>query len=295
MLKRLLPLCLLILAGGLFDLTAKFCEKKTDGFSVAFIHSDLKYDPTWETTFPSKEAHAELETVFAQKFWYLGCGGQSFVFASEDGNYVIKFFKNRKFRKPYSYLLRLPLPGNLDLYRLNKLRKALFKLKRDFTSYRLAYEELREETGLIYLHLNKGTQLYRSIQIVDKLGITHQIDLDNIEFLVQRRAKLLFPHIDQLMEQGNITGAQQTLHAVVEALAGRCKKGIFDEDPRLPNNLGILGQRAMFIDIGRFVPDPTRIHPSVYANDVKTITSKRLRPWLEQSHPELVSYLDEET
>jgi hypothetical protein len=287
MLQKIILLALLCI---LFHLTGKFCEKKTDGFSVAFIHSDLKHNPAWDSPLPSEEARA----VLTQRFRYLGCGGQSFVFASEDGNYVLKFFKHRKFRKPYSYLLHLPLPGIFDFYRINHLHKALFKLKRDFTSYRIAYDDLREETGIIYQHLNKTKGLFQPVQIVDKIDIAHEIDLDKVEFLVQRRAKLLFPHIDQLMSQGDIESAKHTLHAVVEALVCRCKKGVFDEDPRLPSNLGILGQRAMFIDIGRFVRDPTRTQRNVYASDVKTITSKRLRPWLEQSHPELVSALDEE-
>jgi hypothetical protein len=287
MMRKLLTWIALAL---LFDGAAKFCEKQTDGFCLAAIHSNLKYNPAWETSSFSPE----LEGVLAQKFHYLGCGGQSFVFVSEDGNYVIKFFKHRKFFcKPYSYLFQLPLPGVLELCRLNKLHKALSKLNRDFSSYLLAYEELREETGLIYLHLNK-TPLHRQIQIIDKIGIAHQIDLDKTEFLVQRRAKLLFPHIDELMQQGDIVGARQTLHAVVEALVGRCKKGIFDEDPRLSSNLGILGKRAIFIDIGRFVRDNTREQPCVYITDVKAITSKRLRPWLEQTHPTLVPNLDAE-
>src|ERR1700731_4565615 len=73
MLRKLFPLFTLVLVIVLFDLTSKFCEKKTDGVSIAFIHTDLEYDAAWETTPLSKEARAELETVFAQKFRYLAC------------------------------------------------------------------------------------------------------------------------------------------------------------------------------------------------------------------------------
>ena len=348
--KKLLPLFILACIGVLFHLTARFCESKTDGFSIAFIHSDLTYNPAWETiprviqnlasgnvgasdlqqakpfakqgmckhmpdaanckdedaddangqilnhpgytSIPEKTSQ-ELKKVFAQKFKYLDCGGQSFVFVSEDHQYVIKFFKHRHFRKPYSFLLRMPLPGILELSRLCKLNKALFKLKRDFTSYKLAYDELQEETGLIYLHLNKGTDLNQSIQIVDKIGIEHTVDLDNIEFIVQRRAQLLYSRIHELMEKGDIHGAKQVLHAILEVIVSRCKKGIFDEDPRIHNNLGLLDQKAIFIDIGRFVHDQNRTDPSVYIKDLKAITGKRFRPWLERTYPELVIDLDE--
>lgn len=285
---------MLVLAGVIFYLTANFCESKTDGFSMAFIHSDLAYNPAWETRPISQGTRAELENVFSQKFRYLDCGGQSFVFVSENNQYVIKFFKHRQFRKPYSFFLRLPLPGVLELSRLRKLDRALFKLNRDFTSYKLAYEELQEETGLIYIHLNKEAELKQTLNIVDKIGIEHEIDLDKIEFVLQKRADQLYPHIDALMARGDLIGAKRTLHSILEVIVGRCKKGIFDEDPRIHNNLGLIGQRVIFIDVGRFVRDPERCLPSVYMNDLRTIINKRFRPWLEKCHPQLITDLDDE-
>ncbi len=261
---------------------------------MAFIHSDLPYNPAWETKPISNETRLELEAIFSQKFRYLGCGGQSFVFVSENNEYVIKFFKHRLFRKPYSIFLTLPLPSVIELSRLRKLNRALFKLNRDFTSYKLAYEELREETGLMYIHLNKGTELKRTLNIVDKIGIEHEIDLDEVEFVVQKHADQLCPRIDALTAEGDITGARNTLHSILEVIIKRCKKGIFDEDPRIHNNLGLIGQRAIFMDVGRFVRDPERSIPSVYYNDLKAIIDKRFRPWLERCHPELIPFLDEE-
>ncbi len=279
--------------GVIFYITANFCEKKTDGFSVALIHSDLSYNPVWEIAPISLETEAELETIFSQKFYYLGSGGQSFAFVSENKEYVIKFFKHR-IRKPYSFLLSLPIPSLLELQRLRKLDRALFKHCRDFTSYKIAYEELREETGLIYIHLNKGTQLNRSLQIIDKIGIEHKIDLDNIEFIVQKRAELIYPRINRWMAEGDLAAAKQSLHSILKLLVHRCKKGIFDEDPRIHNNLGLIDTKAIFIDVGRFVHDPERTRPTVYKNDLTTIIDKRLRPWLELNHPQLLIYLEEE-
>jgi hypothetical protein len=293
-LERPLNFLIIFSVGLIFYLTANFCEKKTDGFSVAFIHSDLEYNPAWETQSIASTTQAELDKIFSQQFRYLGCGGQSFVFVSENDEYVIKFFKHRNFRKPYSYLLTLPLPGILELSRLRKLDKALFKINRDFSSYKLAYEELREESGLIYIHLNKGKQLKRSLKITDKMGIEHEIDLDRIEFIVQKRAEHLYSRINQLMASGDLKGAKQSLHAILEVIVSRCKKGIFDEDPRIHHNLGFIGSTAIFIDIGRFVRDPQRTLPSVYLNDLSAIISKRFYSWLEINHPTLLPVLLEE-
>lgn len=271
---------------------AKFCEKQTDDFSVAYIHSDLAPSPEWETKLP--ESQAELNQALSQTFNYLGFGGQAYAFVSADQNYVIKFFKQRYFRKPQSYLFSIPLPGAFELSRLRKFTKARAKLHRDFNSYKLAYEELREESGLVFVHLNKGNELKKSINIVDKIGISHKIDLDNVEFVLQKKAAPLFPHIQTLMQSGDVSSAKQTVHAIVEVLAGRCKKGIYDEDPRLHNNMGVIGAKAMFIDVGRFVRDPNRTQPETYRADLKHITGKRLKPWLQENYPQLSSYLDEE-
>jgi hypothetical protein len=286
--------CKLSLIGVIFYLIASFCERQTDGFSIAFIHSDLTYNPAWETKSISKETRTKLATVFSQKFRYLGYGGQSFAFVSEDNEYVVKFFKHRRFRKPHSFFVTLPLPSVLEHSRLRKLNRAIFKLNRDFTSYKLAYEQLQEETGLIYIHLNKGTKLKQRLCIVDKIGIEHEIDLDRIEFIIQRRADPIYSHIDELVAKGDLTGVKKTLHSILEVIVNRCKKGIFDEDLRIHNNIGLIGQRAIFIDVGRFVQDPKRSLPSVYMNDLKTVIDERLRPWLETEHPQLVAYLNEQ-
>ncbi len=269
-----------------------FCDRQTDGFSVARIHSELPYNPAWETPPPTDEIQKELDAALSQKFHYLACGGQCFAFSSEDGNYVIKFFKHR-IRKPYSYLLYAKLPGIFGEMQKRKLDRALVKLTRDFTSYKIAYEDLLEETALIYLHLNKGTHLNRTVTIVDKIGIAHQISLDGIEFIVQKKAQLVYPHIADLMKAGKTADVRQSFRAVLNVIVSRCKKGVFDEDPKIHRNLGFLGDKPIFIDTGRFIRDSNRKDPAIYKNDLAVII-KSFRKWLTDTRPELVGILDEE-
>ncbi len=281
-----------MIVGALFYSAACFCNKQTGNFSVARIHSDLAYNPAWETTPLSVQKKAQMKQILDQKFHYLGCGGQCFAFASEDGQYVIKFFKH-KIRKPYSLFLRASLPAPLEKKRLKKLNKALYKLDRDFTSYKIAYEDLCDETGLLFIHLNKGNDLDQTITIIDKIGIAHQIDLDNIEFVVQKRATLVYSYIEDLMTKGDVEKAKLALHSILDVIISRCKKGIFDEDARIHRNFGFIGSQPIFIDVGRFRRDPERKEPLVYKNDLENIIG-RFRHWLEESYPELVSTLDEE-
>lgn len=284
----LLPLSL----WAIYHFVGGFCARQTDNFSVARIHSTLPYNARWETAPLSEENQQELEAALSQEYRYLACGGQCFAFGSEDGKYVIKFFKHR-IRKPYSYLLNLSLPQALDKLVQRKKDKALFKLNRDFLSYKLAYEDLQEETGLLYIHLNKGESLQRSLSIVDKIGIKHKISLDEIEFVVQKQGRLAPSHIHALMEKREFEKARYALRAMLETIVSRCKKGFFDEDPQIHRNFGFVGDKPIFIDVGRFVPDSRRKDPAVYSADLLKITH-RFRKWLAEAHPELVTILDEE-
>lgn len=275
-----------------FYFTAEFCNKQTDGFSVARIHSDLSYHPEWDIAPLSSACQEALHSALNQKFHYLACGGQCFAFASEDGQYVIKFFRHH-IRKPYSFYLKMPLPGALGQRKECKLQKILHKLNRDFTSYKIAYEELQEETGIVYIHLNKGTQLNQSMHIVDKIGIQHQIPLDDVEFVLQKKADLVYSRISDIMAKGDLVAARDAFHSILEVILARCQKGIYDEDPRIHRNFGFLGTKSIVIDVGRFVRDPQRKLPEVYKSDLCYIT-KNFRHYLEDFYPDLVPILDEE-
>jgi glycosyltransferase involved in cell wall biosynthesis len=289
--KIKLPLFLVFLC-LLYHFADSFCDKRTDGFSVARIHSALPYNPHWETASPTADNQREIEVALSQPFHYLACGGQCFAFSSDDGKYVIKFFKHR-IRKPYSYLMYATLPGMLDQMRQRKLDKAYFKINRDFCSYKLAFEELQRETGLVYVHLNKGGWDSRNVSIVDKIGIKHQIPLDGVEFVLQKRGTLAHAHIDALVKAGDLEKTRHAFHAMLETIVSRCKKGVFDEDPRIYRNFGFIDNKPFFIDVGRFIPDPKRKDPEIYRADVLKITH-RFRKWLLKTHPKLVTILDEE-
>lgn len=203
-----------------------------------------------------------LQGIFDQKFYYLGSGGQCWVFASEDGQYVLKFFKFHRRKKD--------------------------KLQRDFKSYQIAYETLKQETGLVYLHLDKTESLGLTAKVIDKIAIEHPIDLDAHAFIVQKKAVLVFDYIRSLMDQGKQDEAKGALFKLCQLLEERCKKGIGDEDPRLHRNIGFVDGMPIFIDTGRFKNDPSRMDPAIYQKDLKKITH-RLRQWLLNEYPELVN------
>lgn len=286
---RFFLFCLCLL--GLYEGASRFCEARTDAFTIARIHSDLPYNAAWATPLPVGAEKEELTALLSQPFHYLGCGGQCFAFVSEDGETVIKFFKHR-IRKPRSLLLFRPLPAPLEPIRLRKLNKILFKLNRDFNSYKLAYEELSQETGILYLHLNKTEGFNQTITLYDKLHIAHQIDLDQVEFIIQKKAEMAYPYLDRLIRDKQIENAERAIDSLLAVILSRCQKGIYDEDAKIHRNFGFIDGKAVVIDVGRFRGDISRIHPEVYRKDLLDIT-KSLHLYLEKESPELAAYLEQ--
>ncbi len=276
---------LLILLLGIFFLP-KFCRNQTDGFQVANIHSTLPYNENWDVDC------GPLPDIFDQKFSYLASGGQAYAFVSADGKYVIKFFKHHLRRLPF-WLKILPLPENLAVRRDGTKAKRLRKFLRDFTSYKLSYEQLPKETGVLYVHLNKTDTLKTKVQIIDKLKIEHTIDLDGIEFVVQKRADLVFPYLAKLIENGEIERSKRCIRSILDLVENRCAKGIYDEDPRLHRNFGFVDDQAIVIDVGRLRRDPTRKDSRVVSQDLCKITAS-LQTYLDVASPELATFLKKE-
>lgn len=225
---------------------ARFCRSKTDGFSVDKISSDLTYQLAWDVSpLPGDEKQAVRE-ILSQPFSYLGKGAQAFVFGSKDGKYVIKLFRHHHMRASF-WIKYLPFG-----WAESRIEKKFGKLWIDFASYKLAFEELRNETGMIFLHLNKSNDLHQKLQIIDKIGIAHTLEADQMEFLVQKRAELIYPGIEKLMETGQEEKAQRAIEQLVHLLVQRCEKGIWDKDPDLNTNFGLVEDSPIQIDVGRF-------------------------------------------
>lgn len=283
---RFLPLCLLFYYAG-----SKWCIPKTDGFEINNIYSSLSFNPKWQVADKIKD-DPWLHTILNQKFHYLGHGGQCYAFASEDGRYVLKFFKHHLRRVPWLFS-NLPLPSNLEYLREKKRNKRENKLIRDFSSYKLCFEKLPEETGLIFVHLNKTIGRLPSVLIADKLNIEHRIALDEVEFVIQKKATLAYTYIDQLMQANRIEEAKKGVASICDLIVKRSQKGIFDEDAKIHRNFGFVNDQAIVVDVGRLKIDLSRQEPQIYHQDLSLIT-KRFKNWLMvQRYYPLVDHLEE--
>lgn len=260
----------------------RFCHNQTDGFAMRKIMSDLSYNPQWVVEEPSNVQ--EIKEALSQPYRYLSKGAQSYVFASDDGKYVLKFFRHDHMRKePWHYLLTKE-------NRSERQRAAEDKLFKDFASYKLAYNELKNETGLVYVHLNKTDHLSIDIPLYDKIGVQHHIALDRMEFILQKRAQLIFPALQEWIQANDIKAAKGALTELVNLLKERFTKEIYDKDPDLNTNFGFLGQHPVQIDVGRFKKDPFYSNRQVYQREIARITDN-LKQWLDLNSPELSEHL----
>ncbi len=246
-----------------FVFAARLTKKATEGFTLLGIQSHYPFNPAWEIQNPL------LPNVFEQRFTYLASGGQCFAFLSEDGKYVLKFFKHQRRKK-----------------------KQLKKLSRDYVSYKIAMEMLPIETGLLFVHLNKTDTLKKEARIIDKLGIEHHVDLDRVDFILQKRAEMTYPHLLHLVEKNDLAGAKEAIDSICALILSRCQKGIHDDDAKIHRNCGFIEGRAVIIDVGRFKMDPRRLDPKVQSADLIHCTEK-LKSYLEEISPELAQYLEE--
>ena len=259
-----------------FVITANFCKEQTGRFTILRITSKLTPQPEWETSPLSPEEKSRIKEILSQPYSYLDRGVQSFVFASEDGQYVIKFFRHDHLDAPF-WLTP------------NQRIKKQAQLCKEFLSYKLAFQNLREQTGLVLVHLNKTEDLHQTLDLVDKLGIHHPLQLDNYEFLIQKRASLLYTALNQMIEENKLSDAKETLSNLVKLLAHRAKEGISDKDPDLITNFGVIGTKPIQIDVGRFSPRAPR-DTQVDKDEIIRITD-RLSQYLTTKCPELQQHL----
>ena len=285
---RFKPILYILVSCAVGYAAFKFSVKTADKFILSEIQYERPHDPRFDTRPLSSGEQQEVDRALSQNYTYFGCGGQAYVFFSEDGNYALKFFKQRHFREP-THLNYIPF---IKKYRDLKYAKRRKKISVEYGSYKLGFEQLPQETALVYVHLNKTSHLHQTITFIDKFKMEHYIDLDKTDFILQRRAQLVHDKIDQQMTGHDLDGAKQTVSNIVNLIVTRCKKGYSDKDPNIATNCGILGDRAIKIDVGRLALDPNMTKPLFYKPELYHLV-RPFHRWLSQKYPELALHLDE--
>lgn len=250
--------------------------QRTQGFSEKKIRAHHPYDARFECRFT-----VDVNPLFDQEYHYLGSGKECYAFESADGAYVIKFFKQKHMSlKPWQKAL--PFFFREKIERRNNLREKCF------TSYMLALQDLAEETGTLYLHLNKTNHLNKKLKLYDNKKRAFTLNLDEVDFLVQKKATPILKAIEEYMSKKDIKKAKESIKSIVSLIQSRRGKEILDLDLNCERNLGLLNGKAISIDIGEFRKGRSK---RSLKSEV-TEATQDLKAWLESHYPELKEYLD---
>ncbi|MBS0649136.1 MAG: hypothetical protein JSS10_07945 [Verrucomicrobia bacterium] len=259
--------------------------------SVRFAPSKIttySSNPEWEIPPLSPREKQPITEILSQKFTYLDKGSQSYVFVSEDQKYVLKFLKQGKLH-PQTWLAYIPFSFNPYYKEFLALQE---KLRRTYQAQKIAFTEFKEQTGLLYVHLNRTHHLNKNIVLIDKKGKKHTLSLDNACFSLQKKADLFYPQLQSMLQQNDIEGVKKVISSLFCLVDCFVKKGVADHDPIMKKNFGLIENQVIQFDIGRMRLDPRRLTPSEYQQRIGKLTNS-LKKWITINSPELLPYYEQ--
>lgn len=209
---------------------------------------------------PSLEELNALHPVLNQTFTYLDSGDQSYVFLSQDGNYVLKFFK-------FGYM-----------------KNHGKKMQKTVTGFQVAYNQDRVSSGLIYLHF-PTTDYLPTIQVKDRFHRTFSIPLDGVIFALQHRGETTRVTISRLLEKGDISLAKERFRQLLDMYVTEYRQGIYDRDHNLMHNTGFIGEKPFHLDVGKFRSKPSFMEGVNFKADLEKIVFKRIDRWMQRYYP----------
>lgn len=273
----------LILALLIFIL-ARVYYALTDDFRLSNITYPIPYEESWEIEKPSPTEEKQIEQILAQPFTYLGKGAQSYAFVSEDGKYVLKFFKFKHLRRSI-FVDALPPIGYLKVYKDKQKARKERKLFGVFKSYRLAFEVDKDESGLIFIQLNTEGNPKRYATVVDKIGIKREIDLQNYPFILQYKGQTLKFVLDELLKKGDIQTAELRLGQILALYAGEYSQGVYDHDHGIMQNTGFVGDKPIHLDVGKLMREE-KMRDKSYAKQDAELVVEKINFWVKKNYPQ---------
>jgi hypothetical protein len=266
----------------------RFCRYQTAGFRLDKLHSDFVFQPKY----PNNE-NPSFGKLLDQRFTFLGSGVQCYAFLGQDEQTVLKVFKHYHNFPIKGILKTFPLPASLENWRTALAERRTKRLNSIFTSCEIAEHEFKNETGMLGTHLQPTHSLNRTITLVDKLGIEHQINADQTAFILQKRVEMLPEKIDLLMKAGARQEMEQCLSSLIKLIAARCEKEISNHDLRFDRNIGFAGTEAIEIDVGSYKKIKSVKKPKHKYREMRKELFKMQR-WAANRTPEFSDYVAHE-
>lgn len=261
---KILGVVAVLVVAGFFAfrvLDSQFCLKN--------IRADIEH----QNSVLSATIQLQLEKILNQQFNYLDRGKQSFVFASKDGRYVIKFFDMHCLKSENYFFFHsseVCAKGILDL----------------ISGYRIAKEEISEHAGLIFVQLAPNDSLNFSINLTDRFGLKHEIDLSQVPFIIQKKAIPTRQVLTELLEKGDVKAAAADLRKIIDMYITEYHQGIYDRDHNFMYNTGFIDGFPIRIDVGKLRSDNRYKNPEYYRKDLQKVAIERVGDWFGRHFPQ---------
>ncbi len=266
----------------------------TDDFRLANIRHSLPYQAAWAIPQPTPSEELLIQSILSQKFTYLAKGAQSYVFVSADGHYVLKFFKFKHLRPSWFFENAAAIGLFKDYHAKLSARKER-KLWGVFRAYKLAYDQDRQESGLLFIQLNTESNPHHMVTLRDKIGIERTLDLQNISFILQQRGETLRTVLDALLQHDDIAMAQERVGQLLDLYASEYSKGMYDHDHGVMRNVGFVDNQPIHLDVGKLSVDEGMRQKSRAKEDVLLVADK-IREWMNRHYPQyavsMSAYID---
>jgi hypothetical protein len=261
----------------------RFYQSITDGFQVTHISHQLDFTPSLKTPDLSKTEQEHLKKVLSQTYTYLGKGAQCYAFVSADQQYVLKFFKFKNF-KPHFLIKYLPSISPFHHYKELYLQRKKKKLLSVFEGYDVAYQHNQQESGLLYLHFKPTTFLDQSVTLIDKMGLSHTVQIDPLVFLVQKKGETFGMRLKNVLEKNDQKKAKQAISTIIAMYMQEYQKGIYDRDHAVIDNTGFVGEVPFHLDVGKLTQDSQIKQIKFYKKDLYLVVGK-IDQWIKKNYP----------
>lgn len=272
----ILPIPLLI------ALLGDFCQKQTKGFRLQNVFSSSPLESNPLAT--SEQDLLLLQDVLKQPFYFLKKGQQCFVFLSKDEKYVLKLLRWEKLEPPF-WTNWITTKRGKELIQ-ERIKKKAF----DFSSYKIAYTKLKEETGLLFLQLESNPQLNIPLQIYDNIGIRHIIQTSELAFILQKKVDNFAPYLTQKISEGKSLDLHPFFSELAHLLQNRFTSNISDSDISLEYNMGILEGKPVLFDIGNL----NELKKTIPQKEFLQKETELIFSTLENRAPEIAFFLQKE-
>lgn len=259
--------------------TPFFFREKVEGFRLGKLIVDFPLNPEWDFKLDANEIQ-QVQEILNQNFNYLSRGKQSFVFASEDGQFIIKLFQNDSWIHPWCKFIRSHiLKGKDKIFGFERLVLTL-------SSAKVAYEQAADLTGLVYVHLSETTNArLPTSQFKDQIGRVFHLDLNRYSFVIQHRGIEVKEAFLKAIRAGDHEKFKQMTLSLYSLLNKRTARGLKNGDGQLFKNFGFLGDQAIEWDFGHYHLDPSMVEPKRRQAEINRFLLK-MKPLFKQTPKE---------